>query len=362
MDIKKIFSTLEDPRIDRKKLHLLDDILGLTLLAVLCGADGWEAIELFGKSKKEFLRQVLELPNGIPSHDTIERLFQRLDSRKFEEAFMNWVKGLEISTSGKIISIDGKTLRGSRDEGNGRYAIHLVSAWCGANSISLGQIKTQGKSNEINAVKELLTLLDISGSVITIDAMGCQRDIAEQIVENGADYILAVKDNQKKLKEEIMDMFEFSGALQRTTQTEKDHGRIETRTCSIIKDLGQLQGAQNWRGLKTIIKIESKRVLKNKTTSETRYYISSIDNNAEYFNHTVRSHWGIENSYHWVLDVQMGEDADRKRKNNSAENFAIIRRVALAMLQNKQLRRLGVKNKQLVAGWDHAFLLSLLDF
>lgn len=360
MKIKEIFKQISDPRIDRKKLHLLDDILGLSLLAVICGAEGWESIEEFGKSKEAFLQEILELPNGIPSHDTIERVFRRINSKEFEKAFISWIQSLSISTEGKIVSIDGKTVRGSKDARNGKYAIHMVSAWCEANSITLGQVKTECKSNEIQAVKELLGLLSIEGAIVTADAMSCQREIAAQIIDQKADYILAVKDNQQNLLEEIEDLFTYQGADQEYTHTEGDHGRIETRKCRIINNLEELHKKEHWKNLSTIVKIESTRQVDKTTTHQNRYYISSCNKDAEFFNTAIRTHWSIENSCHWVLDVQFNEDKSRKRKDNCAENFAIIRRIALNLLKNKQYRRFGVQNKRLVASWNHDFLLSLI--
>lgn len=360
MKLQEIFAQIPDPRIDRRKLHLLDDILLLSLLAVICGAESYEAIELFGNSKKEFLKQLLQLPNGIPSHDTLERVFKRMDSEAFELAFITWIKSLEITTQGKIISIDGKTVRGSRDEGSGRYPIHLVSAWCSANEMTLGQVRTESKCNEIKAVEQLLNLLDIEGSIITLDAMGCQREIAKQITEKKADYILAVKLNQEKLYQEIAGLFTHQKVTSYNGDTTGDHGRIEQRNCSVIQQLNWLTQKDKWAEIKSIIRIEAIREVNGKITSETRYYISSLKHDAKWFNQTVRQHWQIENSYHWVLDVQFREDESRKRKNKSAENFSIIRRIALNLLKQKKLRRLGIHNKRLIAGWDHDFLLSLV--
>ena len=361
MKLQEIFAQIPDPRIDRRKLHLLDDILLLSLLAVICGAESYEAIELFGKSKEDFLRGVLQLPNGIASHDTLERLFKRIDSRAFEEAFLSWIKSLEIDTAGKIISIDGKTVRGSQDNINGRYPIHLVSAWCSANSMTLGQIRTAAKSNEIQAIKELLDLIDIEGSIVTIDAMGCQKEIAAKIIDKKADYILAVKQNQGTLYNEVGSLFAHQKVSHHNVTIEGDHGRIEQRNCSVIHNLRMIGEKDKWVGLKSVIKVEATRELPSGIQTETRYYISSVLQDAMFFNNAIRSHWAIENSCHWVLDVQFREDESRKRKGQSAENFAIIRRIALNLLKQKPLRRLGIANKRLVAGWDHDFLLSLLN-
>ena len=361
MKLQEIFAQIPDPRINRRKLHLLDDILLLTLLGVICGAESYEAIELFGKSKLDFLQKIMPLPNGIPSHDTLERVLKRIDSEAFETAFLSWIKTLEITTEGKIISIDGKTVRGSQDDKNGNYAIHLVSAWCTSNSLMLGQIKTTSKSNEIKAVQQLLDLIDVEGGIITIDAMGCQKDIAAKIKSRGADYILAVKQNQETLYNEIGGAFAHKKADDIfISKYENDHGRIEQRTCSVITRLSWIKEKDKWIGLSSIIKLEASREVDGRTSTETRYYISSVEQDAKKFNDNIRQHWGIENSLHWTLDVQFREDESRKRKGQSAENFAIVRRIALMLLKKKQLRRLGINNKRLVAGWDNDFLLSLV--
>lgn len=360
MKLQEIFSAIPDPRIDRRKLHPLEDILLLSLIAVICGVESYEGIELFGKSKEDFLKTLMPLPNGIPSHDTIERLMKRLDCRLFEQAFITWTATLAQNTEGRIISIDGKTVRGSRDNEAGKYALHLVSAWCDANQMVLGQIKTDVKANEIKAIPKLLELIDIKGSVITIDAMGCQKEIAEKIIEKEADYILAVKQNQKLLYEQIAGAFAHQKVNHQATKTEGDHGRIEQRQCSVINDLKWIDEGQKWQGIQSIIKVDSSREIKDKITTETRYYISSIKQNAVYFNQAVRTHWGIENSLHWILDVQFREDESRKRKDHSAENFSIIRRMALNKVKNVPLRRLGVNLKRHVAGWDNDFLLKIL--
>ena len=360
MKLQEFFSAIPDPRIDRRKLHLLEDILLLCLLAVVCGAESYEAIELFGKSKLAFLKQLMRLPNDIPSHDTLERVMKRIDSLAFEKAFIKWIQTLQKNNEGKIISIDGKTLRGSQDEKSGKYAIHLVSAWCQANELVLGQIKTEAKVNEIKAIEELLELLDISGSVVSIDAMGCQKKIAETILGKDADYILAVKQNQAKLYGEIAGAFAHQKPQDECSRTEGDHGRIEKRTCSVIEQLRWVGEKQKWEGLQSIIKIETERECAGSVSTETRYYISSMRKDAAYFNDAIRKHWGIENNFHWVLDVQFREDESRKRKDNSAENFAILRRVALNKIKQTKLRRLGVHNKRLIAGWDHDFLQKII--
>jgi predicted transposase YbfD/YdcC len=357
---KSIIADLPDPRIDRCKLHLLEDIIVLTIIAVISGAESWESIEVFGRSKKKFLRTILELPHGIPSHDTIERVFRRLDSSKLERNFIRWTEELHKKSKGEFINIDGKSVNGSQDEINGKYAIHMVSAWSNANQLVLGQIKTHGKINEIKAIKELITLLDIADCVLTLDAMGCQKEIATQIIGEDADYILAVKDNQRELNEQVQSLFKFTQSASRHEHLTKDHGLIETRNCHVIHKLDLLDCSEQWTALKSIIKINTTRVIQDKTTQEERYYISSLAETAEYFNAAIRAHWGIENSLHWVLDVQFQEDRSRKRKDNAAENFTIVRRIALNKLKNFKYRRWGIHNKQLKAGWDNDFLLEIL--
>lgn len=355
------FRKIPDPRIDRCKEHLLEDIVLLAIIAVICGCESWETIEEFGKSKREFLKKYLKIPNGIPSHDTIERLFKRMDSKIFSKCFMEWADAMRTKTKGEFLNIDGKTLRGSRDENNGKYAIHLVSAWSHQNRLVLGQVKTTGKSNEITAVKELLTLLDIKGAVITADAMSCQHEIVSQICEKEGDYILAVKDNQKNLKAAIEYEFKTQTKILRSETLEKSHGRIETRLCEVTGDLRELENKKAWTRLAQIIKVTSKREINNVTTTEERFYITSLNETAEYFNAAIRGHWAVENNLHWMLDVQFNEDRSRKRKDNAAENFAIVRRFALTKVTQTPLKRYGVNNRRLIAGLNEEYLAKVLE-
>ena len=359
-ELKDYLGQIRDPRINRRKLHLLEDIVLLVLIAVICGCESWETIEEFGKNKVDFLKKYLKLSNGIPSHDTIERLFKRLDSVVFSDVLMQWSDLFRKKGVGDVVSVDGKTLRGSKDTANGRYAIHLVSAWCNKNRLLLGQVKTACKTNEIEAVKELLKLLDIEGAIITADAMSCQKEIVNQIVEQKADYIIAVKDNQKNLKQNIAFEFQTQVGLDTNQWTEKDHGRIETRTCHVINNLKELEDKESWTALKSIIKIISNRNIKGVQTQEERFYISSKLLSAEHFNKAIRTHWGIENSLHWSLDVQFNEDKSRKRKDNAAENFATVRRLALTKLTNTPFKRQGVNNRRLIASWNESYLTEVL--
>lgn len=360
-EIHNYLGNIVDPRIERHKLHLLEDILMLTIIAVICGCESWETIEEFGQSKQSFLKNYLQLPNGIPSHDTIERLFKRIDSTEFEKSFMAWANSIRSQINGEFLSIDGKTLRGSRDEINGKYAIHLVSAWSNENRMVLGQIKTDGKCNEIAAVKELLTLLDIKGAVITTDAMSCQKDIVKLICDKEADYIIAIKDNQKNLKENIEYEFKTQSSIAKHETLEKGHGRIETRICEVIENLTELENKEEWANLTSIIKITSIREIKGITTTDQRYYISSLKQTASYLNEGIRKHWAVENNLHWVLDVQFNEDKSRKRKDYAAENMAIIRRFALIKISQTPLKRYGIENRRRIASFNEEYLKQVLN-
>lgn len=354
------FEVISDPRIKRNKKHLLIDIIILTIIAVICGAESWDSIEMFGKTKIKFLQNFLKLPNGIPSHDTINRVFSMLNPRRFEQVFVQWTNSLVTNNNGlDCISIDGKTVRRSKDSYHEKSPVHLVNAWSNQNQLVLGQFKTDCKSNEITAIPELLDLLDIEGSIITIDAMGAQTKIADKIVDGGADYILALKGNQKELREEIESIYRVQKPEQTNETVEKGHGRIETRKCNLITDLEFLHGKEKWTNLTSLIEIKSERTINDKTTTEARYYISSLDASAADFNKYIRMHWGVENSLHWTLDMVFREDEQRKRHGKSAQNFALVNKIALNLL--KQDRSKGsLRTKRLRAGWDEQFLLKVL--
>jgi predicted transposase YbfD/YdcC len=361
LGIRDFFKQIPDPRNDSGKRHLLEDILSITVLAVICGADDWQSIEDYGRSQEDFLKQFLVLPHGVPSNDTYRRVFIALDSQVFEHVFLEWTKSLVSRLSGvDIIPIDGKTLRRSYKKGDTKSAVHMVSAWSNANHLVLGQLKVDGKSNEIKAIPQLLDMLFLKGSVVTIDAMGCQRDIAEKIIEKEADYILAVKGNQGALEDQLQNLFKIRTSDDHHEQVDGGHSRIEIRQCDTIEQLEWLDESEKWKGLQSIIKVEATRDIEGKIAAETRYYISSLKSTAAFFNTAVRQHWGIENSLHWVLDMAFSEDDCRKRKGNEAENFAIIRRFAFNLLKRDSSVRLGVKNKRLKAGWDRPYLLHLL--
>lgn len=354
------FKNIREPRIDRCKLHLFEDILFLTIAAVICGADNFVEIEAFGNRKKTWLLTFLKLENGIPSHDTIGKLFARINPKEFEKCFIEWMKSVVELTSGQVIAIDGKTLRGSSSPTNGKKPIHMVSAFASANQVVLGQLACDEKSNEITAIPALLELIVVNGCIVTIDAMGCQTNIAEKIIENQADYILAVKDNQKKLHEEIQQTFSVYKSESFET-VEKNHGRIETRNCSITKNLKGISATENWAALKSLIRIESKQAINGVVSEETRYYISSLDITAEKMNSCVRAHWCVENKLHWILDVSFKEDANRTRTDSSAENLSIVRRVALNLIKNEPTMKIGIAAKRKAAGWDTKYLEAILS-
>lgn len=353
------FSEMKDPRIERTKRHLFDDIVFIAIASVLSGGDSWNDMEEYGEIKKEWLSSFLELPNGIPSHDTFNRFFSALDAEVFESCFLSWVKSIHQRTHGEVVSIDGKTMRGSRNQGC-KTATHIVSAWADKNELILGQIKVEEKSNEITAIPKLLDALLLEGCVITIDAMGCQKSIARKIVSKKADYILSVKENQKDLYEDIQDSFRILPTSDYSEDTDYGHGRIETRKCTTITDLSLVENADKWKGLVSIIRMERERYFKAtaKKENETSYYISTL-NEAASISCGVRKHWGIENKVHWVLDVAFNEDLSRKRKGNAAQNYSNLNRIALNLLK-KDDAKVGIKSRRKMAGWSNDYLLKLI--
>ena len=360
------FNTLPDPRIDRQKRHNLGDIIFITIAAVICGADNWEDIEEYGDANYDWLKTVLELANGIPSHDTFNRVFSLLNPQALQQCFINWVQSVAQVTEGRIISIDGKRLCNS-GEGGSKAIIHMVSAWSNANNMVLAQQKVNDKSNEITAIPALLEVLDIKGCTVTIDAMGCQQDIATKIIEKEADYILAVKGNQAHLYDDIKEAFEQEKLIVSDIQLNADHGRIEKRICSIITNTDWVCKKDKWEGLQMLIRIQSERTQKATGTTETqtRYYITSHKADAQFFNHAVREHWGIENKLHWVLDVAFGEDGSTKRAGNAAENFSFINKIALNLIQQhddrRGAKRISVKTKRKKCGWSKDYLTTILS-
>ena len=353
---------LQDPRVKGRTKHLLSDIVILAVLAVTSGAESYEAIEEFGKFHYETLKKRLRLPNGIPSHDTINRVFQAIKFRQFERLFLEWAEGLKPEgAQGKAIAIDGKTVRGSRDGYHDNPAIHLVNAWSVENGICLGQRKTRDKSNEITAIPELLDMLCLEGSVITIDAMGTQTAIAEKIVDGGADYILALKGNQGTLLQDAQLMEKETRPVSESEEVDKGHGRVETRICKVYEPTEWIRRNHEWKGLQSIVKITAVRwnAVSGEETTETRWYISSLDSGADYIRH-VRNHWTVENSLHWVLDMSFGEDRQRKRAGMSAENFALVRKFSLNILKRDNGKG-SLVTKRLKAGWSIDYLFSLLE-
>lgn len=358
----RYFAELQDPRVERTRRHLLQDIVLIAIAAILSGAGGWDEIERYGKAKKQWLKSFLQLPHGIPSHDTFNRVFQALDPAELEKSFLDWVRSLARLTAGDVVAIDGKSLRGTAKV-EGKPIVHMVSAWASANNLVLGQRKTDAKSNEITAIPQLLAALELTGTVVTIDAIGCQKAIAEQIATQQADYILAVKENQPSLLADIRDSFKMLPATSVDEQIDCGHGRVERRRCSVLADLSLLDHAAGWTQLKSLVRIQAERYHKatGKTERETRYYISSLKPDAAKLNAAIRQHWGIENKLHWVLDVAFGEDLSRKRAGHAAQNFSLLNRIALNLLKQDKTCRLGVHGKRLAAAWDHDYLLRLLS-
>jgi predicted transposase YbfD/YdcC len=372
------FASLPDPRRDHGKIHMLDEIVFLAICAVVCGADSWLEIAEFSESKLDWLQTFLTLPGGVPSHDTFRRVFCLLDPLAFQKCFSQWMNALMTrhgvipipidEPQQKVVAVDGKTQRGSARRTVGQSPLHIVSAWSVENHLALGQVATDAKSNEITAIPELLKLLDLKGAVVTIDAMGCQKDIATEITEQGGDYVLAVKDNQPHLHEDIKQAFEKAledgePELDFTQfQTEEIHGsRQETRTCFVITNPSGIRGIELWAKLTAVCMVVSERVINDVVSSEIRYFIGSSEGTAEKYLKWIRDHWGIENSLHWILDVCFREDEQRHRAGNSAENLAWIRKLALCLLKaEKNSKGKSIHRRRLLAGWKNEYLMSVL--
>ncbi len=362
------FAQMSDPRIDRTKRHKLIDILTIAICAVICGADSWVAIELYGCTKYEWLKTFLELPNGIPSHDTFARVFAQLNPQEFQECFLNWMKSIQKITSGEIVAIDGKSLCRSYDKNSDQRAISMVSAWATTNKLVLGQVKVDEKSNEITAIPELIKVLELNGCIVTIDAIGCQKEIVKLITQKNADYVISLKKNQVNLYEEVEKLFksgistgfqEFQHSTYKTEET--GHGRHEIRQYVMLSGIqSQLDPDSVWTNFNSVGMVESVRSKYGKTTVETRYFISSLESNAEQFANSVRSHWGIENSLHWILDVALKEDDCRIRKDNAPQNFAVLRQIAVNLLGKENRLKRGIKNKQFLAAMDNKYLARVL--
>lgn len=366
--VVRFFADMQDPRSDQGKRHDLLETITIAICAVICGADGWEHVAMFGRTRQEWFRTFLELPHGIPSHDTFGRIFARLDPEEFERCFLNWIDHLTESTEGRLVAVDGKTLRRSFDGAAEKAAIHMVSAWCATNQTVLGQIVCEAKTNEITTIPKLLELLDLNGAVVTTDAMGCQKAIAGKIIEEGGDYLLQVKRNH----EELYDALEllFAEGMRRdclgvehdyTEDVGKGHGRIETRRCWSTWEIEWFAERQQWKGLRSFVCIEGERQIGSQRSVQRRYFLSSLDGrDAQRMLELGRGHWGVENQLHWRLDVIFREDDRRIRKDHGAENFARLLRIGLNLLKKDKTRKASIKSKRLLAGWDHDYLLDLL--
>lgn len=359
---------IEDPRKDINRLHRLHDILVTTICGVICGAEGWGEIAQYARTHEDWFRTFLELPHGIPSGSTYGRVFARLDPQAFESVFSAWMRAVQEHTQGRVIALDGKALRRSFDRASKKAAIHMVSAWTTENGVTLAQTAVDEKSNEITAFPKILDMLVLEGAVVTIDAMGCQTEVAEKVVSKNADYVLAVKENQPHLFEDIKDFFTEAKRMnfecldfERLATADGDHGRIEHRTYVLARDLDSIGKKDRWAGLKGLGMVESRRRVDGAETVEMRYFITSIGKDIQAFSRAVRQHWGIENSLHHVLDVTFDEDRCRKRTDHAAENFAVVRHIALNLLKQCSTKKpMSIRGKRLQAGWDREFLLKVL--
>ncbi|ACK72289.1 transposase ISAs1 family protein (plasmid) [Gloeothece citriformis PCC 7424] len=363
------FSDIKDPRLERRKRHKLIDIITITICAIISGVQQWTEIEAYGQAKSKWFKKMLELPNGIPSHDTFSRVFQILDPEELRKGFLKWVQSVYEITEGEIVPIDGKTLKGSSDMTNDQKAIHMVSAWASKNRLVLGQIKVDKKSNEITAIPTLLKLLKLKGCIVTIDAMGCQRKIVDEIVKQEADYLITVKKNQSSLYKILEELFKptlnsknLPPNAQVDCEDNWDHGRDERRDVTVLNNIQPVTDlSSKWKNLKSIIKVEYVQFdSKGKMKYNRRYFISSLLLDAKSFAKIIRTHWTIENQMNWVLDVQLGEDASRIRKGHSPENLAIIRHLALSLINQETTLKKSVKGKQNKAGWDNNYLSKIL--
>ena len=363
------FSILEDPRIERNKKHSLIDIIVLTVCAVVSGAETWEDIEDYGESRIEWLKRFLVLENGIPSHDTIRRLFIRLDPEGLQQCFIQWVEAVREQTEGDIVAIDGKTVRRSVDKATGKLPIHLVSAWAVENGVVLGQVATEEHSNEITAIPVLLDMLKVKGCIVTIDAAGCQTAIAEKIrKEKKADYVLAVKGNQPHLEEQITEFFgdmdeedlQQAEWVESHKTVDKGHGRIEVREYFHSDEIAALPRVKEFSGAQSIGMVRAKRIIGESESVDQRYYISSLPMDAQEFARAVRGHWSIENTLHWTLDMTFREDESRMRSGNSAENFAMLRRLALGLVKRDKTSKKSLRRRRNICRWKNQYLERIL--
>lgn len=365
--IRERFSKLTDPRVERTKLHSLSDMVVIALCAAICGANSWADVERFGKAKIDWLLRFLDLPNAIPSHDTFSRVFARLDTSEFLTCLHNWLRSLGLALKEKHVAIDGKTLRRSFDKAAGKSPLHLVSAWASNLRISLGQVAVDDKSNEITAVPQLLALLELTGAVVTLDAMHCQKATTAAIQAKAADYVLIVKDNQPTLHAMIADLFlEYAEhdfkvpGMRIHKKSERSHGRNERREYYVFHAPPALRESEEWIGVKTIGMIYRRREVGDKTQEETTYFISSLPPEVKRLARLIRDHWGIENSLHWTLDVTFGEDQSRIRKGQGPEIASVFRRLALMLLEQDTSEKGSIRGKRLQAGWNTDVLERIL--
>ena len=373
MDLSKTFlqhfEELEDPRLDNhNRRHCLEDILVITILGAICGADNWIEICEFGHAKEEWLKTFLLLPNGIPSHDTFGHVFSLLNPETFENCFCNWINSLAVDVAGEIIAIDGKTLRGAHNRKRGQKALHLISAWAANQHIVSGQVRTEEKSNEIEAIPSLLNMIDVSGSIVTIDAMGCQKKIAKKVIDQKADYVLALKQNQESLYNDVVSIFVQGKEIQfkkmlnrRIVEKVHDHGRAEIRRYTLISARDPLLFKLRWPGLNGIGMLEVTRTVNNEVERSVRYFLTSLAyENINEFAQAVRKHWDIEINLHWSLDVSFREDLNRSRLGHSAENLSIVRRIGLNLLKQEKTHKNGISCRRKRAGWDNSYLMKVL--
>jgi len=362
------FESMEDPRCAGMVQHQLIDIVAISICAMICNADGWEDIEDWAKDHEEWLRSWLTLENGIPSHDTIRRLFILLDPKMFASCFFSWIEDIRVATQGRLIAIDGKSARGSHKRSKGVGPIHIVTAWAQENATALAQIKTEQKSNEITAIPQLLDMIDLEGTITTIDAMGCQKDIASKIISGGGDYVLALKENQRGLRAEAEALFDevegqpFDDVQQRHIRVvDNTHGRHVVRDYTLIDPMRPKKFDVGWEGLRCFGKVYTQTTVDGETIHDTRYYITSLPCQVKTFAKSVRGHWSIENTLHWRLDVGLREDASRIRTGNAPENLACLRKLVLQLLSKEKTYKRGIAAKRKRAAWSPDYLLRVLE-
>lgn len=364
LNLVTVLKEVPDPRVERRKLHLLSDILAISICALLCGADSFEDMEIFGEAKSDWFETFLELPHGIPSHDTFNRVFAALDAQAFLDCFMRWTQSLRQAVAEEVVALDGKALRRAINKGDCPKVV--VSAWAADNGLALGQLKVEDKSNEITAVPKLLRVLELAGCIVTLDAMGCQKEIAKEIKEADADYVLALKGNQGQAHAEVKSYLDDAIAsrmpeLAFVETVDKGHGRLEVRRYWQSGQLDWFADRPLWEGLQSVGVVEATREINGQRSVERRYYLSSLSVDVKRFARAVRSHWSVENQLHWVLDVHFGEDQSRARSGYASENLATLRRWALNLVKaDDQKKKRSLKGRMKAAGWDNRYLLHLL--